>query len=84
LVFVLGMLTLPGFSHLTTSNVQTITAQAVTRKSHVALEILFTFVDEGGFVPDANFSAPKDIRDNQDFYRNTRLPYAKFPRDPAV
>jgi uncharacterized protein GlcG (DUF336 family) len=32
----------------------------------------------------ANFLAPSAIRADQDFYRNTRLPYAKFPRNPAL
>ncbi len=32
----------------------------------------------------ANFLAPTAIRADQFFYRDTRLPYAKFPRNPAL
>jgi uncharacterized protein GlcG (DUF336 family) len=32
----------------------------------------------------ANFLAPFAIRSDQYFYRNARLPYAKFPRNPAL
>ena len=32
----------------------------------------------------ANFLAPYAIRGDQFFYRNARLPYAKFPRNPAL
>jgi uncharacterized protein GlcG (DUF336 family) len=32
----------------------------------------------------ANFLAPKAIRADQIIYRGTRLPYAKFPRNPAL
>jgi len=31
-----------------------------------------------------DFLAPFSIRSDQFFYRNTRLPYAKFPRDPGL
>jgi uncharacterized protein GlcG (DUF336 family) len=31
-----------------------------------------------------DFLAPFAIRSDQFFYRGTRLPYAKFPRDPAI
>jgi len=31
-----------------------------------------------------NFPAPNAIRADQDFYRSARLPYAKFPRNPAL
>jgi uncharacterized protein GlcG (DUF336 family) len=32
----------------------------------------------------ANFLAPDAIRSDQFIYRGTRLPYAKFPRDPGL
>jgi hypothetical protein len=32
----------------------------------------------------ANFLAPVPIRTDQFFYSNARLPYAKFPRNPAL
>jgi uncharacterized protein GlcG (DUF336 family) len=31
-----------------------------------------------------DFLAPLSIRSDQFFFRNTRLPYAKFPRDPSL
>jgi hypothetical protein len=31
-----------------------------------------------------NFLAPDSIRSDQFFFRGTRLPYAKFPRDPGL
>jgi hypothetical protein len=31
-----------------------------------------------------DFLAPVSIRADQFFFRGTRLPYAKFPRDPAI
>jgi len=32
----------------------------------------------------ANFLAPVDIRSDQYFYSDARLPYAKFPRNPSL
>jgi hypothetical protein len=31
-----------------------------------------------------DFLAPFAIRSDEIFHRGTRLPYAKFPRDPAI
>jgi hypothetical protein len=31
-----------------------------------------------------NFLAPMSIRSDQFFFRGTRLPYVKFPRDPGL
>ncbi len=50
LAFVLGMLTLPGFAQLTISDVQTITAQAVTRASKVSSNSVIALIDGEGFV----------------------------------
>jgi len=31
-----------------------------------------------------DFLAPESIRSDQFIFRGTRLPYAKFPRDPGI
>jgi uncharacterized protein GlcG (DUF336 family) len=40
--------------------------------------------DLAGAAGTHDFLAPLSIRSDQFFHRNTRLPYAKFPRDPSL
>jgi hypothetical protein len=72
LVFALGMLTEPGFAQSTLSDAQTITTQSVTRASWVSSNSAIALVDGESFVLGV-WSAMVP-----------RLPYAKFPRNPAL